>query len=401
MSVIYAPQPLLADIAVEFGRSPYEGNIVVSATTIGIAVGVFPLAWVSARVGRRRVITIALAIGVLLTALTALGGSWELLVVTRVATGVVAAAYLVSTLAWAAEAVPRSHARLVGALYVAGTTGGGMLGRVIAGTVAEAAGWRAGVLAVDMIVLACAVCGTALITAYERRTTTTPSKLEVDIDDSAVEETAVAEGAVPTAVERPGMPALPPGAALIRLTLCLLALLGTTMFVGVYNATVLRVLEPPFGLGVGLASLLFLTYISGAWSSVQAGLIVDRIGLRATTVAGAAICLLALGVTVFESVWSLLVGLLLLSAGFFIVHAAASSAVPALSPTPTRSSASYTLLYYVGSSVGALLLGLAWELGRWPAVVTVAGGVTVLSLIVAATIPLDRPAQSTLIGADE
>jgi predicted MFS family arabinose efflux permease len=366
MAVIYAPQPLLGEIAQEFGRSAFEANFAVSATTLGIAVGVFPTAWLSARLGRRRVISTALVLGAILTLVTALATDWWLLVGARVLTGIVISAVLVSALVWASEAVPRAHSRRVAALYVAGTTGGGMLGRLVAGLVADATDWRIGIIAVDVLVVGCAVAGIWLVSVYDRGGRPRGDDLP-------------AAGAP----ERPE----PARAWLVRARLCVLGFLGTALFVGTYNAMVFRMLEPPFSLGVGLTSLLFLTYLAGTWSSVQTGGLVDRLGLRPTLLIGIVLTAVGVLVTGIESVVAVIAGLLVLSAGFFVVHTAASSAMPSLSRAPTRSSAWYTLLYYAGSSVGALAFGLAWDNLAWPGVLGLACGIAVVAAVIAATIP--------------
>jgi len=391
MSVIYAPQPLLGAIAADFGRNAFEANLVVSATTLGIALGVFPLAWVSARLGRRRLIAGALAAGMLLTVLTATASIWWLLVLIRFLTGLVISAVLVSALVWAAEAVPRRYSRRVAALYVAGTTTGGMLGRLVAGLVTSVTDWRIGIIAVDAIVLLSALAGVWLITVYERSRSTRAGLTPRD---------APLRGAgAPASALVSGQGGAQPGDRAVRIRLCVLGFLGTAVFVGIYNALVFRMLAPPFELGVGLTSLLFLTYGAGIYSSVRAGVIVDRLGLRSTLLIGLAMNLAGLILTIVDSVVAVVAGLLLLAAGFFIVHTAASSTMPSISQNPTRSSASYTLLYYAGSSAGALLLGYAWDQLAWTGVLLAGGALTLVAAVVVVTIPRRTPGSRNDTGS--
>lgn len=114
--------------------------------------------------------------------------------------------------------------------------------------------------------------------------------------------------------------------------------------------------------------------------------LLDRVGLRASVLIGLGIMAAGLGVTVVESLAAVIVGLLAMAAGFFIVHTACSATVPSIAPVPTRASAWYTLLYYSGSSAGALLLGAAWDLHRWSGVAFAALGLTVAAIGVAATL---------------
>lgn len=365
MSGIYAPQPLLAEIAREFERSAFEANLVVSMTTLGIALGVFPMAAISARVGRGRTIAVGLLGSAVLTAATAGVDSWTALVVIRTLAGVASSAVLVSAVVWAGESVPRGSARRAAALYVAGTTGGGMLGRLVAGIVADVWGWRIGVAAVDIAVIGGAVAGLWLVRRY-----------------------AVAGGRV----VGPRSAAAPRGRGdrMLRLRAYALGFLGTSVFVGLFNAIAFRVTEPPFSLGLAVTSMLFLTYGAGTVSSMRTGVLLDRLGLRGTIVAGLAAMAGGIGLTFVDHLVPLVAGLLALAAGFFVVHAACSATAPAGAPKPTTASAWYTLFYYSGSSIGALLLGAAWDHAAWTGVGLCALALVTVALLVALTIRRPR-----------
>lgn len=358
MSAVYAPQPLLAAIAREFDRSAFEANLVVSLTTLGIALGVFPMAWLAERIGRGRVIAGSLAAGALLTAVTALAGAWVVLVASRLLAGMALSGVLVSALVWSSGAAPAVRRRRVAAMYVAGTTAGGMAGRIVAGAVGEWWGWRAGVVAVDAIVLAAGAGGVVAVAVMLRRRAAAP-----------------ASGAIETVrVGRKG----------VRARLFISAFAGMAAFMGTFNAIAFRVHEPPFSLGLAVTSLLFLTYAAGTVSSMRTGALLDRFGVRATILTGAVVMLAGLAILLVEHLVAVVAGLLVLAAGFFMLHAGASATVPAVSPRPSVGQAWYTLFYYAGSSAGALLLGWAWDAARWPAV-TLAAAVLVTAVGAAAT----------------
>ena len=48
-----------------------------------------------------------------------------------------------------------------------------------------------------------------------------------------------------------------------------------------------------------------------------------------------------------------------------------------MAPRPSEAAGRYTLAYYLGSSVGGVLLGQAWEVGAW-------GGTAVAVLVIVA-----------------
>ncbi|MCR2816543.1 MFS transporter [Microbacterium jiangjiandongii] len=363
MSGIYAPQPLLAEIAREFGRSAFEANLVVSTTTLGIALGVFPMAAMAARFGRGRSVALGLALATLLTGLTATVSGWEMLVAVRFLAGIASSAVLVAAIAWTTAVVDRAAAARVAAMYVAGTTAGGILGRVLSGVVADAFGWRWGLLAVDAALLIAAVIGLALIARAARRPEPHPSP-----------------ASTPVAF----------GSRTLRWRLYALGGLGTAVFVGVFNALTFRMTEPPFSLSLTAVSLLFLTYLAGTFSSMRTGAIIERWGARGAAALGTVLALVGVLITLASTLWAVIVGLLVLAAGFFIVHATASGLVPRMIATPTTGSAWYTLFYYGGSSVGALAMGLAWDIARWPAVAGLGGVLCVAMIAVASSLPSRR-----------
>ena len=51
---LYAPQSVLPDAARELATSASATSLLISAATLGLAVGVLPWAWVADRVGRTR-----------------------------------------------------------------------------------------------------------------------------------------------------------------------------------------------------------------------------------------------------------------------------------------------------------------------------------------------------------
>ncbi|WP_221584989.1 MFS transporter [Microbacterium sp. G2-8] len=350
MAAIYAPQPLLAEIAAHFGRSAFEANLVVSMTTLGIALGVFPASWVADRVGRGRTIAVSLAGGAVLTAVTALVDDWWLLVASRIVGGLIMSGVLVSAVVWTGGAVPGSRRARVAAAYIAGTTAGGMIGRLLAGLVTEWLGWRAGILAVDVVVLVSGAVGVLLVALLARRRAR----------------------AAPTARASDSRPSPLTTRWVVRAGLFGVGFFAMCAFIGVFNAVAFRMLEPPFSYGVGLTSMLFLAYIAGTATSMRAGVALERFGVRRAILIG--IGLMALGhlLTLPENLVSVIAGLVALAGGFFLAHAVASATVPAVSPKPVVGSAWYTLFYYAGSSVSSLALGWAWDAGRWPLVVGMA-----------------------------
>jgi YNFM family putative membrane transporter len=174
--------------------------------------------------------------------------------------------------------------------------------------------------------------------------------------------------------------------ALLRLFGIAFLLMGA--FVTVYNYLGFRLLAAPFGLPAGLTALVFLGYLAGSWTSSAAGRLGDRIGRRPVLCGAVLLAVGGVAVTLPDVLAVLLVGVVLVTIGFFGAHSVASSWVgrrAALLPggVPAVASAQYLFGYYAGSSVGGALGGLAYQAAGWPAVAGYVAALLVGALLLA------------------
>jgi YNFM family putative membrane transporter len=170
----------------------------------------------------------------------------------------------------------------------------------------------------------------------------------------------------------------------------LLALYGigaTAMgaFVAVYNATGFRLAEAPYGLGPGLAGLVFTVYLVGSAASAYAGRLAGRFGRRAVVPIGCLVTIAGVAITLASPLPLVIIGLAVMTAGFFAVHGVASGWVAVRAHTGgggTGQAASlYLFAYYLGSSVFGGLAGMAWTRAGWPGVVVEAAALLVVTLL--------------------
>ncbi|WP_152190278.1 MFS transporter [Georgenia satyanarayanai] len=356
-AMVYVVQPLLPLVSAELTVNAARASLLVSASTLGIAVAVLPLARLSERVGRGRTMVLGLAGAVVAGVVAALAPTFALMLAARAVQGAAMAAVPAAALAWVTENVAPGWVTRVAGLYVAGTTVGGMGGRVAGGVVADVTTWRTA-----MLVVALAGAGlTAAAALLLPRTSPAPARADRS--------------------------ARPDGARAARIRVYLLGGLGMAMFVGIYNVIAYRTHAPPFLLGTGLGSMFYLTYLAGTATSSLAGRLERRVGLRTTALTGLAACAAGVALTVPDSLVLVWVGLAVVAAGFFMVHAVASAASARLSPRPSDGSGTYTLAYYAGSSVGGVLLGQAWEVGAWGATAVAAVAIIALAAVVGAGLP--------------
>jgi YNFM family putative membrane transporter len=386
-ALLYSTQALLPELADAFHVSAAHTTLSLSLTTAGLAGTLLVVGPLSDVVGRTRLIHLSLASSAVVALACALAPTWEVLLALRFAQGVALAGLPAVATAYLREELhPSSHARAVG-LYVGGTAIGGMAGRLVTGPVAEVAGWRWALAAVAVVGVSCAVTVRLLLP---------PSQHFVPRSAGHRALLGMARRAVsdPALLALYGMGACSAGA-----------------FVGVFNALGFRLAGAPFDLGVGAASLVFSVYVVGTAASTIAGRLADRWGRRAVAPFGCVVALAGLALTLPAWLPTVVAGVALLTAGFFVVHGVASGWVPARAHaggvTSGQAASLYLFAYYVGSSVFGGLAGRAWTDAAWPGVV-VLGGVLVavtaaLSLFLRATPTLlgpaaDRPATRPRAG---
>ncbi|QDB79570.1 MFS transporter [Georgenia wutianyii] len=360
-AMIYVVQPLLPLVSRDLGVDATRASLLVSVSTLAIAVAVLPFARLSERLGRGRLMVLGLAAAAAAGILAAFAPSFALLLVARGVQGVALAAVPAAAVAWVAENIDPGSVTRVAGLYIAGTTVGGMGGRVLGGVVADVASWRTALLVVAVVGAALTAAAFLLLPGGITARTRT------------VRDTPAGRG--------------PAAGRAARVRLYVLAGLAMAMFVGIYNVIGYRTSAPPFLLGTGIGSMFYLTYLAGTATSSLAGRLERRAGLRTTALVGLAACLAGVGLTVPDSLVLVWVGLAVVAAGFFMVHATASANAARLSPRPSDGSGLYTFAYYLGSSVGGVVLGQAWELGAWGGTVLASVALIGAATVVAVGLP--------------
>ncbi|MFG3018350.1 MFS transporter [Streptomyces sp. NPDC048254] len=348
-ALLYSTQALLPLISDGFGVSASDASWTVAAATGGLALFVIPMSALSERFGRRTVMTASLAVAVTVGLLVPFAPSLGVLVVLRGIQGAALAGLPASAQAYLAEEVrPRALVTAIG-LFVAGNSVGGMSGRVITGWVAQEWGWRVAVGVIGVIAVGCAVAFRLLLPAprHFRAGSLHPRRLLGTVRDHLANP-------------------------LLR-RLYAIGALFMTVFGGVYTVIGYRLTEAPFSLPQGIVGSIFLVYLVGTVSASTAGRLVGRLGRRGALYLGGGTTAAGLLLSLSDSLPLVLLGLVLITAGFFAGHAVASSAV---SKTAThgraQASAIYQSAYYIGSSAGSTVGALAFHASGWSGTVGVA-----------------------------
>lgn len=366
-ALLYSPQPLLPLLSAGFHVSPAGASLAMSAATAALAVAIIPVSSLSEVYGRQRVMTVSVVTAAIFGIATSFAPSMGVLIGLRIAEGAALAGMPASAMAYLREEVdPGSLGRAMG-VFVAGNGIGGLSGRVVAGLLADAGGWRVSSAGVGAVSLICAI-GCAAMLPKSRFFTPSSPRISVLLGTLRTNLTDF---------------------RLARLYLIGFALMGA--YVTVYNYLTYRVSEPPFNLSPTAVGLLFTVYLAGTYASSKAGGLADSFGRYRVLICGATVTFAGVLLTLPASLPLIVIGLILLTMGFFAAHSVASSWVArAARVAPAQSSALYLCLYYIGSSVAGSAGGVFYASGGWPSTVVFVVVLLAVALVSALTLRWGR-----------
>lgn len=370
-TTLYCVQALLPALATAFRLSPAGASLAVSVSTAALAIGVIPLTALSEAVGRTRMMTGSLFCSAVLGILAAVSPDFTVLLVLRALQGLALAGLQAVAMTYLAEEVHRRSLGFSMGLFIAGNGFGGMAGRLIAALVGDVAGWRWALGVVGLVALACSVVF---------RLTALPSR---HFHPRPLRLYALASS-VGRAFTDTGL-----------LRLFAVGVLAMSVQVTVYNYLGFRLLRAPFSLSASVVGLIFVVYLAGSVSSTVTGRLADRFGRPRMLWLAAIVLLAGVALLVPDHLAVVVTGLVVLTGGFFAVHALASGWVGARSATlGVQGSAVYLCCYYLGSSVGGSVGGIAFGWGGWPGTTWYVGVLALAVLVLGIALRGLRPVSA-------
>ncbi|WP_138471294.1 MFS transporter [Poseidonocella sp. HB161398] len=344
-SALYFVQPLMPVFAAEFGIGVTQAGMSLSLPTFALALGLVVTGPVSDAIGRKPVILFStLATAVLLLAMAA-AASWVQFLALRTLLGLLLGGITAINLTYLAEEMEReSLGRAVG-YVLAGNSIGGMLARLLVGTMVDTTGWRLPVAALAGIALLSA----ALLWLW------LPASRNF----------------------RPRRARLGPVIAAYRMHLqmpglrdaVLQGFLLMSCFVAFFNVIGFHLLSPGIGLGQHAVGLVSIAFLPSTFAAVESARAAERFGRRRVALAATGLAIAGVLLTLSPWLPLLFLGILLFTLGFFGAHSLAASDVGRLA-TEARGQATalYQIAFYVGASLAGVTAGLAWDQGHWTGV---------------------------------
>lgn len=340
---LYLFQPLLPMAAEHFKVSVGDTSLLVSSSTIGMALGLLFFAFKADSYSRKSLMTFSLISSALLTIISTWIPSLSLLIAIGIFKGFVVSGVSAVALAYLTEEV---NAAVIGAaisMYLSGNTIGGMSGRILATLLAGEFGWRNAVLVIGMESL---ILGGIFWKLFPESRFFNPQKLDYHLKVKQMK----------FFLTNPYM-----------LRLYCIAALVMGVFVSVYNYLTFRLEAKPFSLSHFIIAFIFLMYIFGVFGTMIVGRLSKRFPPNNILKVSILFMLAGTLLLLSENLYILIFGLGLFTLSFFAAHTMASQ-MTALYAKRGKSSATsiYWLFYYFGSSIlgsgtGYLLHSYSWN----------------------------------------
>jgi YNFM family putative membrane transporter len=355
-ALLYCVQPLLPLLAAHFAVSAAASSLVLSLTTLSLALCLLVSGALAESWGRKPVMAAALGLASVLGIACALVESWDHLLLLRALLGLALSGLPALAMAYVGEEFEPEALPAAMGLYIGGTALGGLLGRLLAGGLSDLGGWPwalAGIAGLGLLALLLFIW----LLPPSRHFHAHPLSLRGLLGNFARHLRS----------------------AELR-SLFLLAFLLMGGFVALFNYVGFRLAAAPFGLSSTLIGALFSVYLVGIFSAGWAGRLVPRFGARQVLQGGIGIMLL--GVALCATPWlsAVVLGLALLTLGFFAAHAVASGQVGQRAQgAKAQASALYLGAYYLGSSLVGYGAGYVWEQAGWLPLLALLAGLFLLA----------------------
>jgi MFS transporter, YNFM family, putative membrane transport protein len=357
---MYATQPLLPALRVEFATGEAAVGATISALTFACALAAPFVGPLADALGRKRVIVSAI-FGLALVTFAAAGAqTLHALVAWRFVQGLFMPAVFAVTLAYIAEEFPPAvGGRAVGA-YIAGNVLGGFLGRYVTAVIADRWDWHAAFVVLGVMNL----IGGAIVFAL------LPRAARFVRQPSARD----ALRAVGRFVRDP-------------LLLATYAVGGSVLFtlVAAFTFATYHLAAPPFGLGTVALGNVFFVYLVGVVATPLAGRLIDRAGHRTAVLLAIGASAAGALLTLIPSVAAIVAGLAVMSSGVFAAQAASQGYIGVVARERRSTAAAlYLTVYYTGGGLGAVVPAIVWSRGGWPATVALILAVQAVAAALAA-----------------
>ncbi|MBP2626683.1 MAG: major facilitator superfamily 1 [Firmicutes bacterium] len=342
-ALLYCTQPLIPVFSEQFKLTPAYSSLSISLTTGFLAASMLIVSWLSDARGRKLIMKISLLSSAVLAVVVAFTNNFILLLILRALQGIMLAGFPAIAMAYINEEFDPAVTGLVMGIYISGNSIGGLAGRIIVSTLADFFSWH---IALAGIGLVCVIVSIWFWFGL-------PDSEHFEPKRRLIKEM---------------IPALTKNlrhSELLALNAIGFLIMGG--FVTLYNYIGYSLMSAPYNLSQTVVGCIFFVYLVGTFSSTYMGRLADYIGSSKVLCLSIGIMLAGCLITLNGNLYVKIIGVAILTFGFFGSHSVASSRVGKCGGTDkAQASSLYLLFYYIGASVigamgGNFLSWYAWD----------------------------------------
>ncbi|HWI48151.1 MAG TPA: MFS transporter [Rummeliibacillus sp.] len=345
---LYGPQTFIQHFTHDFHMSASEASLALSISTFTLAFGMLIMAAVSNTWGRKNIMVFSLVSSSIIYLLVGFAPNFEVLLILRAIEGFATAGFPAIAVTYLAEELSGNQFPKSLAVYITGSGFGGFFGRIVSSSVLDLSNWHIAVFVLGTLTMILSIIFMFLVE---------PSKHFVPQEFSIKNWI----GGIIAACKDTKL-----------WYFYGLGFLALGVYIAMFNYISFPLIKS-FGLSQTLVGFIFIFQLMGSIGSMTVGKLSDRYTRAQMLGVSLIIVLIGICLTALHFLPVVLIGLFILSCGFFAWHNLVSGWVSS-SAIPTAkayASSLYLLFYYIGSSVIGTIGGHFYDANGWSGVVRI------------------------------
>ena len=339
---LYYFQPLLPDLAREFGLTASRSSFAVSFSTLGMVFGLFTAMFIADRIPRKKLISTGLLASSIFSVTASFSPTFCPLIVLSAAKGFLLSGATSVSMAYISEEVSQHNKGKIMGLYIAGNALGGMGGRVISSWIGEVFSWRTASVSIGLI---CAFFAALFMIFSPRSRNFIPRKENFKSLITANLKLITSKALIPFYVTG-GL------------------ILG--VFVSLYNYMGFYLIKAPFHFAPYYIHYIYLMYIFGVFGSIATAWLTRKFNHFKVIQTVLLLSAASIPLLYIPHFFVVTLGLAVFTFNFFVVHVLCNRIVSDYHVAKRSVTISiYLLAYYLGSSVLGSATGLLLDSFGW------------------------------------
>ncbi|MEQ8179623.1 MAG: MFS transporter [Amphiplicatus sp.] len=343
---LFATQAILPTLAIQYNVTPAAMGSAVNASTMGMAVSGLAMVFLGGRINRRMGVWVALALLSIPTLLLASAPGLGAFTALRIVQGLFMAAAFSLTMAYLSERCTAAQSATALAAYITGAVASNLVGRLVAGSIADAIGVAGNFYFFAALNLA----GAGLAFIALKNAPPLMSGSDVTRAPLAVMADHLRNGCLRTTFA--------------------IGFLILFAFIGAFTYVNFVLAREPIGLSPMALGLVYFVFLPSMATTPLAGRIASRYGARLSFYVSLGLAIAGLPLLLSTALPLVLAGLAIVGVGTFFAQATATGFVGrAAKSDRAAASGLYLSSYYLGGLAGSVVLGQIFDRFGWPATI--------------------------------